>query len=49
MFDFGEAKGLNPFHNPYEKGELILPEMGWAWGGNWNTLKDWMHFSQNGH
>lgn len=23
-------------------------EIGWPWGGNWNTLKDWMHFSENG-
>lgn len=20
-------------------------DIGWGWGGNWNTLKDWMHFS----
>jgi hypothetical protein len=24
-------------------------ELGWGWGGNWNSLKDWMHFSLNGH
>ena len=22
--------------------------MGWEWGGEWNTLKDYMHFSSNG-
>ena len=22
--------------------------MGWEWGGEWNTLKDYMHFSENG-
>ncbi|MDQ3877394.1 MAG: M15 family metallopeptidase [Actinomycetota bacterium] len=22
--------------------------IGWGWGGNWHSLKDWMHFSQNG-
>ncbi|HEX2405366.1 MAG TPA: M15 family metallopeptidase, partial [Acidimicrobiia bacterium] len=22
--------------------------MGWEWGGDWNTLKDYMHFSSNG-
>ncbi|HEX6286225.1 MAG TPA: M15 family metallopeptidase [Acidimicrobiia bacterium] len=22
--------------------------IGWSWGGNWNTLKDWMHFSRSG-
>ena len=23
-------------------------DIGWRWGGNWNTLKDWMHFSRSG-
>jgi hypothetical protein len=23
--------------------------IGWGWGGRWSTLKDYMHFSQNGH
>jgi hypothetical protein len=23
--------------------------VGWGWGGRWSTLKDYMHFSQNGH
>jgi hypothetical protein len=73
---YGLAVDVNPFHNPYLKGDLVLPElassytdrddirpgmieagdivvtsfaeMGWAWGGNWNTLKDWMHFSASG-
>jgi len=73
---FGLAIDVNPFHNPYLKGDLVLPElasvytdredvrpgmifegdvvteafseMGWGWGGNWSTLKDWMHFSYNG-
>jgi len=73
---FGLAIDVNPFHNPYLKGDLVLPElasaytdrenvrpgmifeddvvteafaeMGWGWGGNWNTLKDWMHFSLTG-
>lgn len=73
---FGLAIDINPFHNPYAKGDLVLPELasvyvdrsdvrtgmitdgdvvvnafaeiGWAWGGNWRTLKDWMHFSQSG-
>jgi hypothetical protein len=76
MHAFGLAIDINPFHNPYEKGDLILPELatayadrsepltgmlfqdstavsefeaiGWTWGGNWNTLKDYMHFSSNG-
>jgi hypothetical protein len=74
---FGLAIDINPFHNPYVKGDLVLPElasaytdradvrpgmivtgdvvtdafrgMGWGWGGNWNSLKDWMHFSQSGN
>lgn len=23
--------------------------IGWGWGGDWNTVKDYMHFSRNGH
>lgn len=74
---YGLAIDINPFHNPYIKGELVIPELasayldrdralpgmvfdgdvvveafaaiGWSWGGDWNSLKDWMHFSQNGH
>ncbi|MGH8875593.1 MAG: M15 family metallopeptidase [Acidimicrobiia bacterium] len=23
-------------------------DMGWPWGGEWRTLKDYMHFSSNG-
>lgn len=73
---FGLAIDINPFHNPYRKGDLVLPELasayldrkdakpgmivkgdvvteafaeiGWGWGGNWSTLKDWMHFSSSG-
>jgi hypothetical protein len=73
---FGLAIDVNPFHNPYLKGDLVIPELasaytdrerqrvgmisdddvvvaafadiGWTWGGDWNTLKDWMHFSRNG-
>jgi hypothetical protein len=72
---YGLAVDINPFHNPYIKGERLLPELstayidrtqeldgmmdsdsvpvqafldiGWGWGGNWNTLKDYQHFSQN--
>ena len=74
---YGLAVDINPFHNPHEKGNLVLPELasyyldrtraepgmvvegdivtqafaelGWGWGGNWNTLDDFMHFSRNGH
>ncbi|HXV70544.1 MAG TPA: M15 family metallopeptidase [Acidimicrobiia bacterium] len=73
---FGLAIDVNPFHNPYQRGDLVIPELasaytdrshtrvgmimdgdvvvgafadiGWSWGGNWNTLKDWMHFSRSG-
>jgi hypothetical protein len=73
----GLAIDINPFHNPYMRGELVGPELaraytdrswrrpgmvvegdvvtrafdaiGWGWGGRWNSLKDWMHFSQSGH
>jgi hypothetical protein len=73
---YGLAIDVNPFHNPYLKGDLVLPElasaytdrgdlrhgmiqagdvvvsafadMGWQWGGDWRTLKDWMHFSASG-
>ena len=23
-------------------------DIGWQWGGNWSSLKDWQHFSRNG-
>lgn len=80
MHAYGLAIDLNPFHNPYWRGEVVVPAlasvytdranvrpgmlvpddpaataiidafaaMGWEWGGNWQTLKDWMHFSENG-
>jgi hypothetical protein len=74
---YGLAVDVNPFHNPYLRGDIVAPELataytdrtwkrpgmildgdvvtrafaaiGWGWGGQWNSLKDWMHFSQNGH
>jgi hypothetical protein len=73
---YGLAIDVNPFHNPYLKGDLVIPELasayvdredlrtgmivpgdvvtgafadiGWEWGGNWRSLKDWMHFSSTG-
>ena len=73
---YGLAVDINPFHNPYEKADLVIPELasfytdrseirpgmlvagdvvtsafaaiGWTWGGNWNSLKDYMHFSTDG-
>jgi len=73
---YGLAIDVNPFHNPYLRGDLVIPELasaytdrenvrpgmilagdivveafaeiGWSWGGDWDTLKDWMHFSSSG-
>ena len=73
---YGTGIDINPFHNPYLKGDLVLPELasayldrgdvrpgmildddsvvqafadiGWGWGGDWGSLKDWMHFSLSG-
>jgi hypothetical protein len=73
---FGYAVDINPFHNPYQRRDLVLPELasayldrdhdrpgmvqpgsvavdafddlGWGWGGRWNTLVDYMHFSLHG-
>lgn len=72
----GRAIDINPFHNPYIRGDAIAPgkatsyldrdqvragmilpdsevvrafdDIGWGWGGRWNDLKDWMHFSATG-
>ncbi len=72
---YGLAVDVNPFQNPYLKGDLVLPELatsyldrgtvrrgmitpdgpvvrsfaaiGWGWGGGWNSLKDYQHFSAN--
>jgi hypothetical protein len=72
---YGLAIDVNPFHNPYRKQDLVLPELavdylerdrirdgmlfsddlvvrafadiGWSWGGNWNSLKDYQHFALN--
>lgn len=73
---YGLAVDINSFHNPYRKGDVVVPELasayldrewhrpgmiqpgdavtesfaaiGWGWGGNWSSAKDWMHFSRNG-
>lgn len=72
---YGLAVDINPFHNPYQKGDVVLPELstdyldrddvrpgmifeggpvvnafdaiGWGWGGRWNSLDDYHHFSLN--
>lgn len=73
---YGLAIDVNPFLNPYKKGDLVLPErasayldrtrtqpgiihpgdvvvrefarIGWSWGGAWNSLKDYQHFTATG-
>ncbi|MBA2336684.1 MAG: M15 family metallopeptidase [Acidimicrobiia bacterium] len=73
---YGMAIDVNPFHNPYQAGDVVLPELasayldrdrllpgmlvrgdgvveafgaaGWEWGGEWNTLVDYQHFSESG-
>ncbi len=70
---YGLAIDLNPFVNPYRRGDLVLPELassyldrtwlrpgmvvdgdlavrefariGWSWGGDWTSLKDYQHFT----
>jgi len=75
----GLAIDINPFQNPYQRNEEVIPALassyldrssalpgmivagdpagdvviaafatiGWAWGGNWNSLKDYQHFALN--
>ncbi|WP_344774753.1 M15 family metallopeptidase [Nocardioides panacisoli] len=73
---YGLAIDLDPFDNPYHRGDLVLPELasayldrgwirpgmvepgsvavrafariGWSWGGDWSSLKDYQHFSATG-
>jgi hypothetical protein len=73
---YGLAVDLDPFQNPYHRGQVVLPELassylnradrrpgmvqpggpvlrafaaiGWRWGGNFRSLKDYMHFSATG-
>lgn len=73
---YGLAIDLNPFHNPYLRDDVVIPELasayldrddvrpgmivaddevveafaaiGWSWGGDWSSAKDWMHFSASG-
>ncbi|MFN2593309.1 MAG: M15 family metallopeptidase [Actinomycetota bacterium] len=73
---YGLAIDVDPFQNPYVRGDLVVPErasayldrdwhrpgmifpgdtvtsafasIGWGWGGDFNSLKDWMHFSLSG-
>jgi D-alanyl-D-alanine carboxypeptidase len=73
---YGLAVDVNPFQNPYQRGQVVLPELatsyldraearpgmvqpggaavrafaaiGWPWGGDYRSLKDYMHFSATG-
>lgn len=73
---YGLAIDVNPFVNPYERGDLVLPELassyldrtwrrpgmhadgsvavrefariGWSWGGDFESLKDYHHFTATG-
>ena len=73
---YGLAVDVDPFQNPYRRGDLVLPELatayvdrdrvrpgmivaggpvvrafgriGWGWGGDWRSAKDYQHFSANG-
>jgi hypothetical protein len=73
---YGMAVDLDPFQNPYHKGQVVLPELatsyldrsdrrpgmvlpggaavrafvaaGWHWGGDYHSVKDYMHFSATG-
>lgn len=72
----GLAIDVNPFQNPYQRDDLVLPELassyldrswrrpgmvtpgsvavrefariGWSWGGDWSSLKDYQHFTATG-
>lgn len=76
---FGLAIDINPFQNPYQFDEVVIPslasayldrdnlrpgmivrgdpagdeviaafaDIGWRWGGDWFTLKDYQHFTRN--
>ncbi|HUF33433.1 MAG TPA: M15 family metallopeptidase [Acidimicrobiales bacterium] len=73
---YGRAVDINPFHNPYVRDDMVIPELastyvdraddrpgmiqaggpvveafaavGWSWGGDWRSSKDYMHFSVSG-
>jgi len=73
---YGLAIDLDPFDNPYQRGDVVLPELassyldrswvrpgmvepgsvavrafasiGWSWGGDWTSLKDYEHFTETG-
>lgn len=68
---YGYAIDVNPYFNPYIKGDTVLPKgarytinregalmsdgkivkafkkLGWIWGGDWKSLKDYQHFEKS--
>lgn len=56
---YGVACDINPSANPFVSGGTASHDMpegyikafhnhGWTWGGDWNTVKDYMHFEFHG-
>lgn len=54
---YGAAIDINPDQNPCcSVARYTMPQgyidafknHGWSWGGNWNSIKDYMHFEYNG-
>lgn len=54
---YNTGKRIGSFWKPYENPYSIAPDgdvvnvfrsYGWTWGGDWNSLKDYMHFSYLG-
>lgn len=54
---FRTGRQIGSFWKPYDNAYSIRPDgdvvraftkYGWAWGGNWNSMKDYMHFSYLG-
>ena len=55
----GAAIDVNPSANPYRRDNVLITDLpgwfvaawtdaGWCWGGDWQTIKDPMHFSWMG-
>ncbi len=76
---YGLAIDINPFHNPYQRNDVVIPSLassyldrtaplpgmivpgdrlgdeviaafatiGWSWGGDWSSLKDYQHFAKH--
>lgn len=54
---YRSGRQIGSFWKPYDNPYSITPDgdvmhafvkYGWAWGGNWNSVKDYMHFSYLG-